>query len=155
MPWQKNQNCQRTEEKEVEAIEKDHKGDDSPRGSYITSPDLAPANDNPFLHEDSDRKQIQTPTDNKVDNQSTDIPTPGPTNRVSNCTKYSEEFRIKVVLYAKNHTQRAASKTFGIPRGTVSYWCSLYSRVTNIAMEVLDEIIEAAVESKPYKRSNN
>ena len=155
-----NQNFPRTEEKEVEELENDHKGEDSPRDSYINDQELSTANsyDKPLLQEYSERKQVQTPTsmiESKVDSQSLDSQTPGPNKKASSRKKYSEEFRIKVVLYAKTHTQRATSRKFGIPRATVGYWCSLYSFVTDIAIEVLDEIIEAAVESKFDVRPNS
>jgi len=149
-----NQNFPRTEENEMDAIENELKGEGSPRVSNITNPVLH-ANDKPFLHEDSDRKKLQTLTENKVDIQSHDISTPGPTKKVPSCTKYSEEFRIKVVLYSKTHTHSETSKKFGVPRGTVSYWCSLYSLVTNIAIGILDEIIDSALKSKLDKTTNS
>ena len=148
------------------SVSEEHKRYDSPMtsiASIIPHSNFSNTNDKPLLDDVIDKKHLQSPKEargggNEEDSLSKPqnisiCKAPRPTNKVANSQKYSEEFRIKVVIFSKHHTHKATAEMFGIPLGTVTYWCSIYPHY-KIVGDVLDEIIEAAVKSKTKRVMN-
>jgi len=155
-----NQKSQKVELTKAEAKSVEHKKEVTPTASVTQYPDSSDANCKP--RDRLDKKHHESPKGSELDSHCSPqnikiCKDQNTSNKVTNGNKYDDELRIQVIMYSKfhNQSQKATGEKFGIPPATVGYWNRSYSSAYNVAVGVLDDIIEAAQKSTADKKGND
>ena len=155
-----NPNSHKVEITEAEAKSVEQKKEVTPTASVTQYSDSSDANCKPC--DELDKKQHESPKASELDAHCSPknikiCKLQTPSSKAASSTKYDDELRIQVIVYSKfhNQSQKATGEKFGIPTATVGYWNRSYSSAYNVAVGVLDDIIEAAQKSTADKKGND